>query len=531
MSRAHSIEMMYVTKKHIIVLIFQIIILLQVTDVLGCTTGAAMGPATVDGRPIIWHNEDLSSYMEPIIKKISWGTYDNVMIQASNGWGQGGLNEAGLARFVNNQGALGDYNGILGHISRSFASIEEVRTYLETRDYSSAYSTPIMDATGKAVMFEIGNNDYWEYNPENAMRKEQAYFHDPNFFAVRSNLAFKNSNHQEPDSVVEGWPEGSSKFRYNRAKELFMNKISDGDRLTVEDVIMISRDGTRLDWRSICRPDSYGVYHTVWGAIALGVKSGEDPKYATLLVAMGIPDYSIYFPVWVDLEQSELSSRTISWDENNIGWWPFKLYEDRYDGTADYDEYIRSVFDGVESNIIEAVKNARHNWLEEGNTARFHEEARLIHFFSSWAAYNVIRSAYETSSASNPRTCNLPPEVTSLNPQINGLTVTFNSDVSDPDGIARYRWNFGDGQDIDTEEDVSTITHTYAQPGTYLVSFYATDGRSSPSANARFEYVTVSGASCIDNDGDGYGTGAGCLGPDCNDNDANVHQTVSCNYG
>jgi len=33
-----------------------------------------------------------------------------------------------------------------------------------------------------------------------------------------------------------------------------------------------------------------------------------------------------------------------------------------------------------------------------------------------------------------------------------------------------------------------------------------------------------------DNDEDGYGTGANCLGSDCDDNNANVHVTISCNY-
>jgi len=41
------------------------------------------------------------------------------------------------------------------------------------------------------------------------------------------------------------------------------------------------------------------------------------------------------------------------------------------------------------------------------------------------------------------------------------------------------------------------------------------------------------GGDCVDNDGDGYGVGNSCLGPDCNDNDPNIHPgaTEICGNG
>lgn len=44
-----------------------------------------------------------------------------------------------------------------------------------------------------------------------------------------------------------------------------------------------------------------------------------------------------------------------------------------------------------------------------------------------------------------------------------------------------------------------------------------------------YEYQS-GGPTCTDNDGDGYGTGSGCSGPDCNDSNASVHATISCNF-
>src|ERR1035437_4758632 len=43
------------------------------------------------------------------------------------------------------------------------------------------------------------------------------------------------------------------------------------------------------------------------------------------------------------------------------------------------------------------------------------------------------------------------------------------------------------------------------------------------SGQASIEGLGKSTVTCVDKDGDGYGTGAGCLGQDADDNDANVH--------
>jgi hypothetical protein len=75
------------------------------------------------------------------------------------------------------------------------------------------------------------------------------------------------------------------------------------------------------------------------------------------------------------------------------------------------------------------------------------------------------------------------------------LTVTFQCNASDPDGdgISNYWWSFGDGDEAGPTQQ-PTITHTYSQAGTYLAVCYARDGRSSPAANLKFEYVTVFGS-------------------------------------
>jgi hypothetical protein len=132
-----------------------------------------------------------------------------------------------------------------------------------------------------------------------------------------------------------------------------------------------------------------------------------------MLAALGIPDYSIFIPVWCDLADNELSDYVDAYDETSIGYYTYKILQDHFDNTPSYDDYIHSVFQPVEANIIEAVQIARSNWLDRANTSRFHQEAANMHSYAADAAYHTMKSAHATAGASG-RECNLPPAISSL---------------------------------------------------------------------------------------------------------------------
>ncbi|MFC1611818.1 PKD domain-containing protein, partial [Myxococcota bacterium] len=449
----------------------------------------------MDGRPIAWHNEDLSSNKTPHMVKTTAG-YHNIVLETNDGWNQGALNEQGLARFINNQNALGDWGcRARTYISNNCSSLAEVRSYLASKNCNTCISTPVIDRDGHGAMYEIGNgNTFWEYDPNNVTRQEQTHFQTPKLFAVRANLAFTDDQHRELDGVIDGWPDGSSKTRYLRARERFISEITDKDSLTLEEVMSISRDGNPgIGSNGLNRANLSSGLFTLWGAIAAGVKSGEDPKYAVMLVAFGIPDYSIFIPAWVDLSQSELSVHVKAWNDDNIAGRSFALFEDHFDGTADYDDYIHGIFDDVEDNIIDAVKAARTQWLERGNTINHHQEMKNMHNYAAYAAYYTIKSAHATAAdGDGTRNCNRPPTITSLGVVANGLDVSFAHDATDPDAgdtVTYHRWRFGDGATVTA---TATPTHTYSQPGTYQVMAYVGSGSGDRyAANVRFEYITV----------------------------------------
>jgi hypothetical protein len=156
------------------------------------------------------------------------------------------------------------------------------------------------------------------------------------------------------------------------------------------------------------------------------------------------------------------------------------------------------IFDDVEKNIIDAVKDARRQWLDRGNTANSHEQMKHMHNYAAYAAYFTMKSAYLTADdGTGTRNCNHLPMITNVGASIQGLTVEFSDDGYDPDpadDITFRRWRFGDGE---TVVDTSTPTHTYAQPGIYQVMCYIGSGSDDRyAANVLFEYIAVGGQTC-----------------------------------
>ncbi|HEV8380340.1 MAG TPA: PKD domain-containing protein [Gemmatimonadales bacterium] len=113
------------------------------------------------------------------------------------------------------------------------------------------------------------------------------------------------------------------------------------------------------------------------------------------------------------------------------------------------------------------------------------------HTYAQGGTYTVKLTVTDnkgaTGTTSKSVTVNQPP-VATFTFSCNGLTCSFTSTSSDPDGsIAAYSWTFGDGG-TSTAQNPS---HTYAQGGTYTVKLTVTDNRGATASASKSVTVTA----------------------------------------
>ena len=127
------------------------------------------------------------------------------------------------------------------------------------------------------------------------------------------------------------------------------------------------------------------------------------------------------------------------------------------------------------------------------------------HTYAAGGTYTVTLQVTDNLGASNSSSQSVTvtppnqPPVSSFTKSCNGLTCSFTSTSSDPDGsIAGYRWTFGDGSAAVTTQNAS---HTYAAGGTYTVTLQVTDNRGATNSSSQSVTVTAPNSAPVVNAG------------------------------
>ncbi|MCO6499414.1 MAG: PKD domain-containing protein [Vicingus serpentipes] len=467
-----------------------------------CTVGYAMGNAVNDGRAIIWRNYDWDN--APHVTNLidnnyetwlnNWGTYRWIGTSQESWFVFGGLNEKGLGCFNSlllDFATEGNYN--MGNyrpqawILANCKTIAEVRQGIQEQidfnngaggvdhgwnwgptNNSPALSLVVIDANGQTSLFEIAKTFYYEYDPTTTNRLNQF----PIQVGARANEPHRNTDHTDTPGTDY---QATGGRRYYEARDHLLQEATDGDFLSIQEVMdTVSR------WGNPGYDGSYtnclnSNYSTMDATIIWGAAAGEDPRTATLFIALGNPDYSAFVPVW-PTTGSMLSDRLNKTTSQGIGSKATDLYGKRVD--INYDDYINTFFTGMEENFREVVTDVREYW----NTNGF--DVNMADAITDEAAETVYQALVSLNVGSGYN-LNPTPTLTAINTTITNFDVDFTATSSDDGAITSFSWDFGDG----TTSSLSSPSHMYTNAGSYLVRVTVEDNDGS--RNTKWKFIDV----------------------------------------
>ncbi|MBU1913374.1 MAG: PKD domain-containing protein [Candidatus Omnitrophica bacterium] len=417
----------------------------------GCTAGVAHGSVTVDGRPLYWRVSDSSEDKRFRFVCVSGSQYKYIGFRADGDGIYNGLNEAGLVlgntsvstpKMSTVSPTISPYRYVLEKCN----SVEQIKNYIQqeinaNRCYLSG-CFPVIDAKGNAVIFEINRSkEFRVYDSMDTNRQAQGLLG----IVVRA-----NGFHERKD----GTDDTNIKGRYKSGIFNILG-LRNANMLSIETIIQgagsfeVVRYGPGRQLATIARGSRKSEEIRSLSAMVIhGVASGEDPALTTMWVIAGQPNYGIAVPAWVRvsdipqcLKSGEMYDRAMS------------LYEKGREKVTQ-----ASIFP-AERHMLNIVANIFLPYWRVKGVPSVEEMTRIEHRMAN-DAYSVLDCLDRRNAF------NIAPSV-KLNASASGLTVNFEVTAKDPDGtLVSTEWNFGDGQ---TSIETSP-THTYAAPGTYLVS-------------------------------------------------------------
>ncbi|UCH11388.1 MAG: T9SS type A sorting domain-containing protein [Fidelibacterota bacterium] len=270
-----------------------------------CTIGVAAAAATADGRPLIWKSRDAGSTYHQVLYDTTDRYEFIAVVNAGTGVVSMGVNEKGFA-IVNAEapdlpngeagpGNLATLRQALGTCT-TVVDFEQLLDSTNTTGRQTHANMAVLDASGAAVMFEIGGSMYWKFDANDSTVAPEGYI-------LRTNFAWNG------DGTGGGYE------RYNRQRDL-VSEFHSGDSLNYRSLARHQlRDFSDLlsrpipvpfpqQWApeipfgyvytnvSICR------YWTVSAVVIQGVIPGEPPELSTMWTLLGHPATAITIPYW-----------------------------------------------------------------------------------------------------------------------------------------------------------------------------------------------------------------------------------------
>ncbi len=284
----------------------------------GCTTAIINGAAAADGAPMLWKNRDTDFLSNKVIyieeKPYSYLALVNAK-EASGRWAFAGLNSEGFAIMnsvaynlpENKGGEMKDLEGlIMADALRTCRTIDDFENAIKKNlgpGLGSWANYGVIDADGRAVIFEVYNDGYTRYDSQDAPGK---YLINTNF--ARSGKEGKGAGYLRFDQAVRLFKEYKESVGGGISHSYILSKISRdfGHTLlnhpSLEELKKVSRD--KPVW--VLTRDTINRTITSAAVVICGKKPGDKNSIATFWVIPGEPVTAVALPLWVEAGETPL---------------------------------------------------------------------------------------------------------------------------------------------------------------------------------------------------------------------------------
>ena len=274
----------------------------------GCTSAIVSSQASVDGRPLLWKNRETDTLSNKVMFVQDCPFSYLGLTDADDASGRkcyAGLNAVGFAVFntmsynlPSEAGETEDLEGvIMADALRMCRTVENFEQYVKANlgpKFGSSANFGVIDASGKAFLFEIHNHGYEKFD---AAAPAEKYIVNTNF-----------SQSGKPGT-------GAGYLRFERASELFKQFPPHGvtfqdilDRFTRDLGHVLLRNPELDELKSIPQNEDCWLYtgdcinrQTTAAAVVIVGRKPDDPQsLATFWVIPGEPLCAIAVPLWVE---------------------------------------------------------------------------------------------------------------------------------------------------------------------------------------------------------------------------------------
>jgi len=340
-----------------------------------CTIGVFSGSVTVDGRPILWKNRDVSN-SDQEYAYFDDGRYDYITNiyngQPNKAWA--GINSAGFgivnSDTYNNGNSLSsgpDDGTVMKYALMYCQTVEDFEDYLDSTGITgrrNQHNYGVIDAFGGAALFEAGNYSHVRFDADD----------EDSGFIIRTNFAFSGGSNQRG---IE---------RYNSAMTIMDHCEYVDYRFVIENLACdLSPDGENklnLPFFDEASPYPFGyisTYETInrnitrSASVIIGKREAfDDIEYPVVWALLGQPILSVPIPLWVNArEVSDLVDGFEGSEVCHVGMMlrncVYDTHLSHYFNTAVAAEIVDFFHDPID-DIYEIFETGMRNFASQDNT-------------------------------------------------------------------------------------------------------------------------------------------------------------------